>query len=238
MILAFWPVVLICFGSGGLLVGRASHRSSFTVHKLGGVVMRYDLDWQERDAMETAVGLVWELELPITLCRGARPIAVHWPTYMYSVEEIEREFARCPQLNVGVVLSRRSSLMEVVTNRGDGKQSERDFDELVDDVFMLTPTFTSRDGYHRLFMVDERLDSLGLTSLSFKSLSINIGTPRVARHCLVPPSLSQGVRREWLLHPDDTNGRFERLPDFAVDKIVTAYRDSGGLKRRPAMAIA
>ena len=185
----------------------------------------FDFDWQQRNCLETALGLHHEMELPITLCRGERPIAAHWPYHTYSTTEIERGFEHYPDLNVGLVLGHRSGLMEVVTRKGDGKRSEREFWELVDDEFPLTPTFTSRSGYHRLFELDERLASLEIREVNYKSISIRLGSPGSGANCLLPPSITQGVQREWLLHFDDCFGRFERLPYYAVDKVMAAMDD-------------
>jgi hypothetical protein len=190
--------------------------------------MRYNSDWQKRNCLETALAL-HNLELPITLCRGERPIAAEWPYHTYSPAEIEYEFEVAPDLNVGLVLGSRSGLMEVVAVKGDGMQSERDFNDLVDQEFLCTPTFTSRSGYHRLFELDGRLASLGLDEFAYKSLLIRIGDARCAANTVLPPGVVHGVTREWLIHFDNCRNRFQRLPFYAIDRIVAVQEGLAAL---------
>ena len=186
-------------------------------------------EWDHRSCKETALALQYYYELPIVLCRGERPIAAHWDDHAYSVEEIEYEFDRNPDLNVGLLLGRLSGLMEICTINGDGMQSEYDFFELVGDMLPLTPTYTSRTKHHRLFRWDERLASLSHHGLRFKSVSIR--TDCCGAYRLLPPSVTEGIRLEWRLHPGDCRGQFEELPYFAVEKLLELHRQQGARQR-------
>ena len=88
---------------------------------------------------------------------------------------------------------------------------------------------------HRLFELDERLASLFGEELSYKSISVRIGASRARLKCLLPPSATHGFKREWRLHFDDCFGRFERLPYYAVDKLIAAH--DGRVRRKVAAAV-
>jgi hypothetical protein len=138
--------------------------------------------------------------------------------------EIHHEFAEDPHLNLGLVLGPRYGLIEIAVVICDGRESHREYYELMNGECPETPSFESRHACHYIFAWDKRLGSLGLDQLRLKSTIIRLGAGESGAYTILPPSTVDGFERYWSLTIDDYDGGIGRLPNHAVEKIIAAAK--------------
>lgn len=168
--------------------------------------------------------------MPITLCDGKKPLGRdwtatgngnEWPQHEWIASEIKRAFAVRGALNIGLQLGPRSGLIDI---EADSAAEEQAFAELFagcDPV--VTPTFRSRRGKHRLFRWDDELQATGKGIVKFHDLGIRIGAGGKGAQSLLPPSANtDGSRREWLVPLADCDPA--TLPKPVVERILHASK--------------
>ena len=164
-----------------------------------------------------------EIGLPVIPCRDRQPVDSDWDLRQYALSEIEQIFDDHSELNLGLVLGRGSQLIEVIEpTDGNGSPVNRDMYQLLDGHFPETPTFEAYCTYHRLFAWDERLAALSSPVLKVGSLTVLTGAGKLGAFSILPPSITDGVPREWRLLLDDYEGDVARLSDTVIGKILNA----------------
>jgi hypothetical protein len=149
------------------------------------------------------------------LLDGTTPIPTS--SLRHTETSIDGEFARRPDLNVGILMGPTSGIIAIEET---DDRSEQDALELFDGWFPVTPTFLSESGPHRLFRWNERLQELERPVLRFGSLYVRLGGGGMANYVILPPSTVNDYRREWVLTLDDCDGMFAELPDDVVDRLI------------------
>ncbi|NOY42535.1 MAG: hypothetical protein GXP26_11955 [Planctomycetes bacterium] len=173
-----------------------------------------------------------ERGIPLTLCReNKRPIGKDWQHQEYDADTIESEFDNDPDLSIGIVLGARSGIVDF---EGDDDSSEADILELFDGNIPKTPSFRSRRGIHRLFAWDQSLDRIGSAVTKFKTVEVRLGANGKAAHSLVPPSMTDGVEREWIVSFEDCEPA--EIPESVLRKLMPPAKPRkvvAGKKGRP-----
>jgi hypothetical protein len=118
-------------------------------------------------------------------------------------------------------LGPRSGIVDI---EADTPQAEQTFAELFAGSEVVTPTFASKRGKHRLFRFDERLAQFGKAALHVGALEVRIGANGRAAHSLLPPSRVEDVERQWLVGLDDCN--IATLPTSVLFRIEARLRES------------
>ncbi len=168
-----------------------------------------ELTIQEAAAEYLAAGL------PITLCRGKAPFYGDWQNRRFTPAELDSFFRRQTGLNVGLILGPASRIIDI---EGDDEDSEDAYEALFADCEEpVTPTFQSPRGLHRLFAWDERLAALGRASMRLGAIELRLGFR--AAQSLLPPSVSDGIARRWLV-PLATCPPAP-LPETVICRLVT-----------------
>jgi hypothetical protein len=145
-------------------------------------------------------------KLPITLCPpgskkplgegwDAKQDGLAWQKKRWTLKEIDQAFKLRGELNVGVLCGPRSGLMDIEYDSGDG---EAGLLELFDGDVPVAPTFHSRRSPHRIVRSDPDLNVIDKATIHYGPLEIKLGANGKAAHSPWPPSIANGVRREWL----------------------------------------
>jgi hypothetical protein len=134
--------------------------------------------------------------LPITLCKPGckKPYVNGWPSKQWTLREIDAEFRRHGNLNVGVVLGQRSKLIDI---EYDSHEGDRALLELFDGDVPVAPTWASTRSPHRLFRAHPALETIGKSSISLGPLEIRLGANGKGAQSLLPPSVTDGHQRAW-----------------------------------------
>ncbi|HEX4149858.1 MAG TPA: bifunctional DNA primase/polymerase, partial [Pirellulales bacterium] len=178
--------------------------------------------------------------LPITLNRPStkRPLGdgwseakdgIGWQAKRWSDAEIRRAFRRLGALNPGLLLGPQSGIIDI---EGDDRSAEADLAKLFDGCVMpVTPTFAGRRGKHRLFTWQPALGTLDRASIALGGLEIRMGANGKGCQSLIPPSITDGVPRTWLVPLDECEPA--GLPELVVQRILATAnkgRASGSTK--------
>jgi hypothetical protein len=166
-------------------------------------------------------------KLPITLCppSSKKPLGQGWDAEQngrswqkmrWTHAEIDRAFKVRGQLNVGLLLGPQSGLIDIEDD------SDGDRPALVQ-LFAgepppVTPMFKSPRGSHRLFAWDDMFEQIGKAVADFHGLENRVGAGGKGAQSLVPPSVTDGVAREWVVPLDECKPA--RLPDSVVQRII------------------
>ncbi len=133
--------------------------------------------------------------LPITLCAGKRPLGKDWPHKRWTVKEIDQHYRARPALNPGTRLGPGSQLIDF---DADSPEAEQAMLDLFDGNIPMTPTFRSKRGKHWLMAWHPDLERIGKTTIQLGALEIRIGANGKGCQTLMPPSVTDGTRREWV----------------------------------------
>ena len=150
----------------------------------------------------------------ITLCNGKAPIDSNWQARFHNEASVRAAFDANPNLNVGVVLGSGTGMTDF---EGDSEESEEEFLELFDGVEPRTWKFRSTRGLHRFFKYDSRLASLNKSVAKWNEVEIR-GCNERASQSVVPPSVSDGFERAWLVSPADCE--LASIPESVIRKLV------------------
>ena len=80
-----------------------------------------------------------------------------------------------------------------------------------------TPTWQSARGRHHLYQYDERLAGLA-NAVHYEGLEFRVGNGK-ATQSICPPSVVDGVRREWVVSLDQCEPA--RLPEPIIQALLT-----------------
>jgi hypothetical protein len=132
--------------------------------------------------------------LPITICVGKRPVPKGWPAKRWTEDEIDQRFQRDPELNVGCKLGAES----FIDFDCDSPQAEAAMADLFDGDVPVTPTFRSPRGRHWLMAWHPDLAAIAKSVIHVGPLEIRLGANGKGCQSLLPPSLTDGIRRQWV----------------------------------------
>ena len=151
------------------------------------------------------------------MCRGKAPWQPDWPQLTWTPRTIDSAYRLQAAANVGVILGRRSGLVDFDC---DGPDAEQTLFDLFEGDIPETPTWRSRRGLHRLFKWHPALEQLGKSKVVLggeeAKLEILIG-PGV--QTLLPPSWADGVQREWISGDGLLPDRVAPIPDHVLRKL-------------------
>ena len=176
--------------------------------------MRTETDRQDVSAQATAAYL-HKVCIPFVLSIGDR--VVRNCDRLDSLEEIEYELAQNPKLAIELEIGPKSGLMQFSTRPLGDPQARRYFDELMDGVFVNTPTFSGKY-CGRLFRLDKRLASLRKPTFTYGSVFVDVGGDDY--RVTLPPGSSSMGQVKWIRSLEDCQGRFQRVPDFVIDRLI------------------
>ncbi len=86
---------------------------------------------------------------------GSEPVGADWGLLPCTVDRLLKALTRCPDRGLGLLLgpSRGPDAAWLIDIEGDGEDAEAQFIELTGGELVDTPTWRSRRGFHRLFLV-------------------------------------------------------------------------------------
>ena len=125
-----------------------------------------------------------------------RPIGEAWQNHTQTLEQVTERLARDPTLNVGILLGPASGVVDVEC---DSDAATTRYHELFGEIS--TPSWQSTRGVHHLFQWDERLSGLG-SKVEYEGVKFRLGADEKAAQSICPPSVVDGIKREWIIPPD------------------------------------
>ncbi len=140
------------------------------------------------------------------------PVGRDWPAHTVDEAELQKRLTNNPKANVGVMLGPESGVIDVDC---DSPEAEAIFVKLFGEV--RTPGWKSTRGPHYLFAWDERLRPLA-GALKYQGLEFRVGTGD-AHQSVIPPSIVDGVKREWALSPKDCDPA--PLPESVIQLLLS-----------------
>jgi len=139
-----------------------------------------------------------------------RPIGTGWQRHSLTWEAARKRLATRPELNVGILLGPESGVWDVDC---DGPAAEVVYQELFGNV--KTPCWQARLGKHYLHKWDDRLAGLGAIQKGL-GVECRLGTDGKGAQSICPPSICDGVKREWIIRPDECD------PAPAPESVIEA----------------
>lgn len=110
--------------------------------------------------------------------------------------QITEWFDQNPKANVGVAFGRQSGIIDIEC---DDEAAAQNFDRIFAGVAVVTPTFKSSKGLHRIFKWTDSFPSQGKASIKKGGLEFRLGDSAKGSQSVFPPSLhATGVRYQWL----------------------------------------
>ncbi|MFO0789933.1 MAG: bifunctional DNA primase/polymerase [Pirellulales bacterium] len=156
-----------------------------------------------------------------------------WPKKVYKKAEINREFKKQPNLNLGLVLGPRSYI-DIEVDRAGGNEAILD---LFDGDVPVTPTWDSKRGPHRLFCWHPDLDQIGKADFKMGPLEIRIGANGKGAQSLLPPSMTEDITRSWKVPIWECPPA--PLADAVIDRLLLAAiekpKNGGGGRKEESM---
>ncbi|HUT09845.1 MAG TPA: bifunctional DNA primase/polymerase [Thermoguttaceae bacterium] len=151
-----------------------------------------------------------------------RPIGDAWQNHTLTWQQVTERLKNDPALNVGILLGPASGVVDVECDSDAATTSYR---ELFGDV--RTPSWQSARGIHHLFQWDERLAGLG-SKVDYQAVEFRLGADEKATQSICPPSVVDGVKREWRVRPDECKPA--PLPELVIKGLcalprATAWED-------------
>lgn len=142
------------------------------------------------------------------------PIGNDWGKNGFDGNELAKRLAINPEMVVGLILGQATGIIDVEC---DGEAATAHYHELFGEV--RTPSWKSKRGSHNLFQYDERLAQLGTGVIKFESgLEFRIGNDGQTQS-IVPPSIVDGVRREWVVSLDECDPA--PLPEHVFELLLS-----------------
>lgn len=110
--------------------------------------------------------------------------------------QITEWFDQNPKANVGVAFGRQSGIIDIEC---DDEAAAQNFDRIFAGLAVVTPTFKSSKGLHRIFKWTDSFPSQGKASIKKGGLEFRLGDSAKGSQSVFPPSLhATGVRYQWL----------------------------------------
>lgn len=174
--------------------------------------------------IEEYSSLGWRL-IPIARATK-RPLVDKWPERAtFDAETIADWWERWPEANVAIVLGQASGLIDIEI---DDDEDQADFDRLfegVDQNEMITPSFRSARGTHRLFRWTAEIPQAAMSGAGKWGAKLAI---RAGSRCysVFPPSVHESGRKyEWLIPPGVAD--VAPLPELVLARLALPAGDQG-----------
>ena len=139
------------------------------------------------------------------------PIGKDWASRGLSVEEVAERRANNPDITLGVLLGPVSNVLDVEC---DDDEATASYDKHLGTI--LTPSWRAKRGIHHLYQYDERLANLPGV-VKYEGIEFRLGNGK-ATHSIVPPSIVDGVQRQWIVSPEQCQPA--KLPDPIVETLL------------------
>jgi hypothetical protein len=140
------------------------------------------------------------------------PIGDAWGKNPLTWEQVEQARANNPHINIGAILGPISGLIDVEC---DSEEASEQFNILFGNP--ITPCWQSTRGKHYLFQFDPRLADL-LNVIHYNDIEFRLGTNGQTQS-LIPPSIVDGVKREWIFSPDQCPPA--PIPEHVIQALLT-----------------
>jgi hypothetical protein len=140
------------------------------------------------------------------------PVGKDWDARPLSADEVARRRTNNPKANVGLLLGPVSGLIDV---KCDGDEATAAYTKLLGT--NLTPSWQSTRGRHYLYQYDERLVGLA-NAVHYEGLEFRLGNGK-ATQSICPPSVVDGVQREWIVSLDQCEAA--RLPEPIIQALLS-----------------
>lgn len=142
---------------------------------------------------------------PACTSPGKHPRVHAWNKAATTEEDVIADWwEKWPKSNVGVVMGPTSGIVDL---EADDEEAEQFILELFKGYEIVTPTFKSSRGTHRLFKFTTDLPNSDKAHWRLKSginLDFKIGNNDKGTYCVFPPSRhASGAVYRWVIHPDD-----------------------------------
>lgn len=153
---------------------------------------------------------------PYIVCHPGqkRPRGKAWATRGKSAEQIARYLAKNPSYNVGILLGPATDIIDVECDSPEATENLRKL--IGDDLLSRTPAWSSTRGHHYLFRYDGRMASKP-NKIMFRGIEFRIGCGK-ATQSICPPSIVDGVKREWIRSLDDFEP--QSLPEEVIEALL------------------
>ena len=126
------------------------------------------------------------------------------------------------ELNVGLVLGPRSGLIDI---EYDGPNGDAALLDLLDGDVPVTAMWRSARGPHRLFQWHEELGRIRKSSVTIGPLEIRLGGNGRAAQSLLPPSITDGWGRRWVVSLEECSP--VPLPPAVLRRILDMFGKDG-----------
>ena len=144
-------------------------------------------------------------------------------------DKIIEWFERWPNSNVGVKLGDDSQIVDIEC---DSPEAEEELQKLFGTDSLITPTFKSSKGHHRLFLYDNELPSQA--HFGWKQIDFKLGGGNGGTQSVFPPSKHvSGIKYEWVKGLSPSEVEPMRIPESVIIKI--ANLSNGGDAQRPSL---
>ncbi len=142
-----------------------------------------------------------------------RPYGKAWQTKSLSQEEIDKRLAKNPAMTIGLLLGPLSGVVDVEC---DSEPAAERYKELLGNV--QTPAWRSKRGTHHLYKWDERLMAV-LAVVKIDGIEYRLGGSAAAQS-ICPPSVVEGVKREWLSGLSPAECELAVLPESIIELLL------------------
>lgn len=156
-------------------------------------------------------GYGWQV-IPVM---GKRPVGTDWPSRATSDPTKIPELFSCQRDGVGVLLGKRSNLIDFDC---DSPVAEAMIEGLFEGVDIETPCYQSTRGKHYLFRWTDNLPQ-GSIKIVVDGLEIRLGNGSLGCQSVFPPSGG----RAWIIDPADCP--VAEIPQIVVDRINERYAE-------------
>lgn len=169
---------------------------------------------------------------PFVICHAdsKRPVGFDWSNNSIDAAELAKRLANNPAANVGILLGPESGFVDVEC---DSPEAETTFLELFGDI--RSPCWASKRGRHHLFRYDARLGDLPGTVKLPSQLEFRLGNGKAVQS-VIPPSMVDGVKREWITSMDECEPA--PLPEHVIELLLSLPREKEGEHRETSEAQA
>jgi hypothetical protein len=130
------------------------------------------------------------------------------------IEWFDGEFKGC---NIGLVFGKKSNLIDIEC---DSPEAEEQFQKLFAGIEILTPTYVSKRGKHRLFQWCDELPWTHKAKHDHGEIEFRLGGGELGAQSVAPPSIADGVERNWILHPSEVE--LMEIPASIIAQLAAA----------------
>lgn len=157
--------------------------------------------------------------------QGKRPKLNEWHKKATTDEDTVTEWwSKWPDANIGVAMGPESGIIDIET---DSEEGEKLFSELFDGYELVTPTFSSSRGKHRLFKWTGDLPCSDKATVRLGDVDFKIGGGGKGSYSIFPPSVHpDGPQYTWDVPPEACEPA--EIPAEVVARISTKLVEGNG----------